>query len=169
MTISMYKSSIPVFIRNLENLSNLLKKASEHAKNKKIDESIFINARLFPDMLPLSRQVQIASDAVKGAAARLAGVEVPSFPDTETTFAELQERIAKTIKFAESFKPEQIDGNESKAIVLKVGGNDLKFDGESYLLNFVLPNLYFHTSVAYSILRLNGVEIGKMDFLGKIQ
>lgn len=169
MTISMYKSSIPVFIRDLENLSNLLNKASEHAKNKKIDESVFINARLFPDMLPLSRQVQIASDAVKGAAARLAGVEVPSFPDTETTFAELQERITKTIKFAESFKPEQIDGSESKAIVLKVGGNDLKFDGENYLLNFVLPNLYFHTSVAYSILRHGGVEIGKMDFLGKIQ
>lgn len=168
MTISMYKSSVPVFLRNLENLSHILKKAEEYAKDKKIDESVFINARLFPNMFALSRQIQIASDAVKGAAARLGGVEVPSFPDNEKTFAELQERIAKTAKFVGGFTAEQIDGSETKVITLKVGGKEMQFDGQSYLLNFVLPNLYFHITVAYSILRHNGVEVGKNDFLGNV-
>jgi len=169
MKISMYQSSIPVFVHNLTNLSNILKKASEHANNKKIDESVFINARLFPDMLPLSRQVQIACDVVKGGAARLAGVELPSFPDTETTFSELQTRVAKTTEFINSFKSDQIDNTERKVISLQVGGNEMKFEGQTYLLNFVIPNLYFHITTTYSILRSNGVDVGKLDFLGKIQ
>ncbi|MDX2083056.1 MAG: DUF1993 domain-containing protein [Rickettsiales bacterium] len=169
MTISMYKSSVPVFLHNLENLSNILKKAEQHAKDKKIDESVLINARLFPDMFALVRQVQIVSDIVKGAVARLSGLENPSFADTETTFADLQDRISKTAKFIKSFKAEQIDGCEEKVIKLKVGGNEMEFSGQNYLLNFALPNLYFHITVTYSILRHNGVEIGKGDFLGKIQ
>lgn len=166
MSLSMYQASVPVFIRVLENLSALLTKAAAHAEAKKIDPSVFINARLYPDMFPFSRQVQIASDAVKGGAARLAGVEVPSFPDTESTFPELQERVAKTIAFLKSLSAAQIDGSEKRAIALKVGGRDMQFEGQPYLLNFVLPNLYFHTSIAYALLRHNGVEIGKMDFLG---
>jgi len=169
MTISMYKSSVPVFLHNLENLSNILKKAEQYAKDKKIDESVLINARLFPDMFALARQVQIVSDVVKGGVARLSGVENPSFADTETSFADLQDRISKTAKFVSNFKPEQIDGCEEKTITLKIGGNEMEFNGQNYLLNFVLPNLYFHIAVTYSILRHNGVEIGKGDFLGKIQ
>lgn len=165
----MYQSSVPVFVHNLTNLSNILKKTAEHAANKKIDESVFVNARLSPDMFPLSRQIQIACDIVKGGCARLAGVEIPSFPDTETTFAELQSRIAKTIEFISSFKADQIDNTEDKAIALKVGGHEMKFDGKSYLLNFVVPNLYFHVMTTYCIVRNNNVDIGKADFLGKIQ
>jgi hypothetical protein len=165
----MYQSSIPVFIHHLTNLSNILKKASSYAQIKKIDESVLVNARLFPDMFPLARQVQIACDIVKGGAARLADVELPVFPDTEKTFAELQLRITKTIEFINSFNSAQIDGSEVKSIALKVGGNAMKFEGQPYLLNFVIPNLYFHITATYCILRHNGVDIGKADFLGKIQ
>lgn len=169
MTLSMYQASVPVFIHGLNNLSAILTKAETHAGAKKIEPSVLVNARLFPDMFPLSRQVQIATDIVKGGVARLAGVEVPSFPDTETTFPELRTRIAKIIEFINSIKPAQIDGSEAKAIALKVGGNEMKFEGQPYLLNFVIPNFYFHFMASYAILRHNGVEIGKMDFLGNIQ
>ena len=166
MNLSMYQASIPTFIRALNNLSAILTKAEAHAAAKKIDPSVFINARLAPDMFPLSRQIQIASDGVKGCAARLAGIDVPSFADTETTFAELQTRIAKTITFLQSVTAAHIDGSEERAISLKVGPRELSFKGQDYLLSFVIPNVYFHITAAYAILRHNGVEIGKMDFLG---
>lgn len=169
MPLSMYQASIPVFTRFFNNLSAILTKAEAHAKAKKIEPSVLINARLAPDMFPLSRQIQIASDSVKGCAARLAGVEVPSFPDTETSFAELQARIKKTVDFIKTFQPKQIDGTEEKAVTLKMGERgDVKFKGQDYLLNFVLPNFYFHITAAYAILRHNGVEIGKGDFLGNV-
>ena len=166
MSLSMYQASIPGFIRTLENLSLILDKAAKHAENKKIDPSVFTGARLAPDMFPLTRQIQIATDGVKGAAARLAGIEIPSFADTETTFPELQERLAKTIAFLKSVTAAQIDGSEEKPIELKYGSNTRKFVGQPYLLHFVIPNLYFHASIAYAILRHQGVELGKMDFLG---
>ncbi len=166
MTLSMYQASSPVFVRMLQNLSGILKKGAAHAEARKIEPSVFINARLAPDMFPLSRQIQIATDIVKGGAARLAGVDVPSYEDKEATFDELQARIAKTIAFVQSIKPAQIDGSEEHAIALKIGGRDLNFSGQNYLLQFVLPNVYFHITTAYAILRHNGVDIGKADFLG---
>ena len=166
MSLSMYQASVPAFVRMLNNLSAILDKAAAHADAIKIDPSIFVNARLAPDMFPLSRQVQIATDGVKGCAARLAGIEVPSYPDTETTIPELKTRIAKTIAFMQSVTPAQIDGSEERKIALKVGGRDLSFLGQPYLFNFVIPNFYFHVTTAYAILRHNGVEIGKTDFLG---
>jgi uncharacterized protein len=166
MPLSMYQASIPVFVRQLSNLSAILKKAEAHALARKIEPEVFINARLAPDMFPLSRQVQIATDGAKGCAARLAGVEVPSYPDTEKTFTELQARIAKTIEFVKAFNAKQIDGTEEKKVVLKLRGQDTTFLGQAYLLNFVLPNLFFHITTSYAILRHNGVEIGKMDFIG---
>ncbi len=166
MTISMYQSSIPVFIRNLENLSTILKKAETHAEAKKIDQSVLLNARLFPDMFPLVRQVQIVSDAVKAGAARLAEVEVPTYSDTEASFAELQERISKTVKFLQSLKADQVDGKEELKISYVQRNKESNFIGQPYLLNYVLPNLYFHISIAYAILRHSGVEIGKRDYLG---
>lgn len=164
----MYQSSIPVFIRHLENLSAILTKAAAHAEAKKVDQSVFLSARLFPDMLPLVRQVQITSDTVKAGAARLAGAEVPSFEDSEKTFLELQERITKTTNFLQSLKAEQIDGTENKKITYTQRGKESNFIGQPYLLNYVLPNLYFHITTTYAILRHNGVEIGKKDFLGQL-
>jgi hypothetical protein len=166
MSLSMYQASIPTFIRSLDNLAAILAKAAAYAETKAIDPSVLINARLAPDMFPLSRQIQIATDGVKGCAARLAGIEVPSYPDTETTFPELQARIAKTMAFLKSVTAAQIDGSEERTINLKVGGRDLSFQGQTYLLNFVIPNLYFHVTTAYGILRHNGLDIGKKDFLG---
>jgi hypothetical protein len=168
MTISMYQASVPVFIRQLTNLAAILKKAEAHAEAKKIEPAVFINARLAPDMYALARQVQIASDSAKGCAARLAGIEVPSYADTETTFAELQARIAKTVDFLKGIKPDQIDGSEDREVVLKMRSGEITFRGQPYLLDFAMPNLYFHCTTAYAILRHNGVEIGKMDYLGGI-
>ncbi len=167
MTISMYKASVPVFIHVLGNLSAILDKGAAYAEARKIDPAVLINDRLYPDMFALVRQVQIASDAVKGCAARLAGQDPPSYADTETTVAELKERLAKTIAFLKTFKPEQIDGSEEKTIQLKVAGQPMTFKGLPYLQHYVLPNLYFHTTTAYNILRHNGVEVGKRDYLGK--
>jgi uncharacterized protein len=166
MSLNMYQASIPVFIRMLGNLSTILDKTLAHAEAKKIDPSIFINARLTPDMYPLSRQVQIATDMVKGCAARLAGIDVPSYEDNETTFADLQARIAKTVAFLQSVSAEQINGSEERKVTLKLRGKEVNFIGQPYLLDFVLPNLYFHITTTYAILRHNGVEIGKMDYLG---
>lgn len=168
MTLSMYQAAVPVFVRGLENLATILAKAAAHAEAKKIDPSVFINARLAPDMFALARQVQIASDAAKGSAARLAGVEVPSYPDTESTFPELQERVAKTIAFVKGFTPAQIDGSEDRKIVLKMRTDEVTFRGQDYLLKLALPNFFFHLTTAYDILRHNGVEVGKMDYLGKL-
>jgi len=162
----MYQASIPVFVRMLDNLSGILDKAAAHAEARKIDPAIFVNARLAPDMFPLSRQVQIATDMVKGCAARLAGIEVPSYEDNETTFSELQARIAKTKAFIESVSASQVDGSEERKITLKFGSKELSFLGQAYLLDFVLPNVHFHLTTTYAILRHNGVEIGKKDYTG---
>jgi hypothetical protein len=163
----MYQASVPVFLRGLENLAAILAKGAAHAEAKKIDPAVFINARLAPDMLPLARQVHIASDAAKGCVARLAGVEVPSFPDTETTFPELQARIAKTVDFVKGFSAAQIDGSEERACTLKTRNGEINLPGQDYLLKLSLPNFFFHVTTAYDILRHNGVELGKMDYLGK--
>lgn len=166
MAISMYSASVPVFVQYLSSLSAILKKAADHAAAKKIEPNVFVTARLAPDMFALARQVQIASDTAKGAVARLSGSEIPSYPDTETTFNELQARIAKTLDYVQSFKPAQIDGTEDKSIVLKFGPNEYPFKGQDYLTKFALPNFFFHVTTAYAILRHNGVEVGKRDFLG---
>ena len=166
MTISMYNSSVPVFIHNLNNLSAILQKATNHAEVKKIDPSIFINARLFPDMFPLVRQVQIVSDTAKATVARLAEIEIPSFEDNEISFSDLQKRLSKTVKFLQTIKPEQINGKEELKISYFQHGKDRNFVGLPYLLNWSLPNLYFHITTTYAILRHNGVEIGKKDYLG---
>jgi len=167
MPLSMHQASIPMFVRALGNLSAILEKAAAHAESRKIDPLVFINARLAPDMFPLSRQVQAACDAAKGCAARLAGVEVPRFEDTETSFPELQARIAKTVAFIQDVKAAQVDASEDRTITLKLRGRDVTFSGRDYLLNFVLPNFFFHATTAYAILRHNGLEIGKTDFLGR--
>jgi hypothetical protein len=166
MQISMYQASAPRFIHILNNLSAMLDKAQAHAEAKKIEPAALTTFRLFPDMFPLSKQVQVACDLSKGAMARLAGVENPKHEDTEQTFAELKARIAKTIAFIDSVKREQIDGTEDKDIVVKLGKQEYTFKGMQYLLNFAYPNVYFHATTAYNILRHNGVELGKKDFVG---
>ncbi|MGH8225868.1 MAG: DUF1993 domain-containing protein [Gammaproteobacteria bacterium] len=167
MTISMYQASLPMFVRMLRNLDAILAKGAVHAEAKKIDPAVLVASRLYPDMFTLARQVQIATDIVKGCAARLSGQEPPKYEDNETSFPELAERVQKTIAFLETVKPEQIDGTEDKQITLNMRSGDLTFDGLSYLTGFVIPNFYFHLTTAYNILRHNGVELGKMDFLGK--
>lgn len=166
MTISMYDTTIPVWMRFLNNLSGLLDKAAAYADAKQIDQSVLLNARLYPDMFPLTRQVQIASDHVKAAAARLAGIEAPKFKDDETSFSDLQARIAKTIAFLNTITPPQLEGSESRDIVLLIHDTKHEMKGLKYLLDRVQPNFYFHITTAYNILRHNGVEIGKRDFLG---
>ena len=168
MPISMYLASLPPILRTLTNLREILEKAAAHADAKKIDPSILVNARLYPDMLSLSRQVQIATDISKGAASRLAGVEPPKYEDNESTLPELIARIDKTITLLDTFKPGQIDGSEDKTITLPMHERTTTLKGMPYLLDFVLPNIYFHVTTAYAILRHNGVEIRKQDFLGKI-
>ncbi len=167
MTISMYQASIPVFVRSLSNLIDILGKAAAHAEARKIDPAVLLTSRLYPDMFTLSRQVQIVSDTAKGGAARLAGVEPPKYEDSEKTFHELVERLRKTIAYVNTFKPEQIDGSESRTVTLKIRDETITLDGLTFLLNRVLPNLYFHISISYGILRHSGVEIGKKDYLGK--
>ena len=166
MSLTMYQASIPSFLRMLGNLSAILDKAVAHAEAKKIDPSIFVNARLAPDMFPLSRQIQIATDMVKGCAARLAGSDVPSYEDNETTFAELQARITKTKEFLQSVSASQIEGSEDRQITVKFGSRELSFLGQGYLFDFVIPNFHFHLTTTYTILRHNGVEIGKKDYTG---
>lgn len=165
MSISMYTASVPVYVQFLTALAGVLKKAEEHCATKKIDPSVLVAARLYPDMFALARQVQIATDHAKGSLARLAGVEIPSFADTETTFSELQARVAKTLVFVQSFKPAQIDGSDDKDIVLEIHGNKFEFNGAGYLTTWALPNFFFHLTTAYAILRHSGVEIGKRDFM----
>ena len=166
MPISMYQASAPRFANMLKNLSAVLDKAQAHAEAKKIEPAVLLGCRLQPDMFPLARQVQVACDNAKGAVARLAGVEVPKHEDTEQTFADLKARIAKTIDFVESFKPAQIDGTEEKNIHLKLGPLEVDWKGMQYLCGFALPNFYFHAVTAYDILRHNGVEISKRDYIG---
>ncbi len=166
MSISMYKITVPVFISMLTNLAAILKKADHDAEIKKIDPLAFLNARLAPDMFTFTRQVQIATDVAKGCAARLANIEIPSYPDIETTFDQLHERLEKTINFLKTVNPSQVDGSEERSISLKIGGQDLHFTGQEFALHFSLPNFYFHISMAYAILRHNSLDIGKKDYLG---
>jgi uncharacterized protein len=167
MKISMYQVSMPVFKRMLSNLAEILQKGALYAEAKKIDPAVLIASRLYPDMFALARQVQVATDTAKGCAARLAGKEIPKYEDNEATFPELIARVKKTVAFLDTFKPEQIDGTEDRSITLKLRSGDLTFTGISYLLHFAMPNFYFHVTTAYDILRHNGVEIGKMEFLGR--
>ncbi len=169
MALSMYQASIPVFVKTLGNLDAILDKAASFAEAKKVDPAALFGTRLAPNMFPLSRQIQVASDTSKGAAARLAGAEPPSWEDKEAGFAEFKARIERTIAFCKEFKPAQIDGSENRDITIKAGGGRvLNFKGQPYLLHFALPNFFFHVTTAYDILRHCGVEIGKKDYLGQI-
>jgi hypothetical protein len=166
MSISMYQASVPVLVRGLTSLQAILGKAEAHAAEKQIDPSVFLGARLFPDMLPLVRQVYIVTDTAKGCAARLANVEAPKYEDVEMTFEDLQARLQKTIDYLREFNAEQIDGSEDRTVTLKMRSGPVEFSGLNYLLQFALPNFYFHVTTAYDILRHNGVELGKLDYLG---
>jgi len=166
MTISMYQVSAPRFINTLNNLSAILDKAQAHVDANKIDAAALTTYRLFPDMFAMARQVQIACDTAKGAVARLAGVDIPVYEDSEQTLAELKVRIAKTVAFIQTVKPAQIDGTEDKEIVLKRGEKSTSYKGMQFLLGHALPNFYFHVTTTYNILRHNGVAVGKRDFLG---
>lgn len=167
MAVSMYDIAIPTFQKQLAALEAILDKAADHAAAKKVDIAVLLGSRLYPDMFNLTRQVQLATDFAKAAPARLAGVEVPSFPDTETTLPELKARIAKIQALLAGYKPEQFEGSEAKEVTLKVGGAEVTLSGREYLLHVVFPNFYFHCATAYDILRHNGLEIGKRDFLPK--
>lgn len=166
MSISMYQASVPVLVRSLSNLATILEKGAAHAEAKKIDPTVLINMRLYPDMFALGRQVQIASDIARKGTARLAGIEAPPVEDKETTFAELITRLQNSIAYLKTFTPEQIDGSEKKLIALPMRDRTINFEGLSYLLYFVQPNVYFHVTTAYAILRHCGVELGKLDFTG---
>jgi hypothetical protein len=168
MSLNIYEVSIPVLIRGLTNLSAIIEKAAAHAAAKNIDPVVLAQARLYPDMHPLTRQVQIACDTAKGAAARLAGLEVPKHEDNEVSLADLKHRIAKTLDFLKSVSVDRLNGAETRAIEIVSPNRTLKFTGLSYLTNFVLPNFFFHESVTYALLRQNGVEVGKADFLGSL-
>lgn len=165
---TLYNATIPPLKRILTNLSAILKKGEEYADAKKVEHTVLLNARLFVDMYTLTRQIQIATDMSKGAAARLAGIEVPTYEDNEATFVELQARIAKTIAFLDSIQPQQLDGGEAREITITVSKTEIKFTGQDYLLKWVQPNVYFHATTAYNILRHNGVALSKKDFLGTL-
>ena len=166
MTISMYKVSAPIFVQFLTALSGCLDKAAAHAEAKQIDTTFLLNMRLFPDMYPLARQVQQATTHAVRACSALAGAEPLSMPNTETSIPELKARITKTIDYIKQFKPEQIDGTEDKDITIKLGNSERKFTGQNLLLNFILPNFYFHCTTAYDIMRHCGIELSKRDFMG---
>jgi len=167
MKTSMYQTSVPTFTRVLNNLVAILEKGAAYAEARKIDQSVLLGARLYPDMFPLTRQVQLAADTANSGAARLAGLEVPAHENNETSFAALIARIRKTIAQLESIKPEQLDGTEDRTVSWQTRSSTRSMQGLPYLLNHVLPNLFFHTTTAYNILRHSGVELGKMDFLGR--
>lgn len=169
MPISLYDVSMPIFTLSLNNLAAILDKAETHADTKKIDPKVLPQARLIADMLPLSAQIQIACDTAKGAGARLAGMAVPKHEDTEATIADLKARVAKTLDFIKSIKPGQFEGAEARQIVLEFPNGTLKFTGVTYLTNFALPNFFFHVTMAYALLRKDGVDLGKRDFLGPVQ
>ena len=168
MTISMYAASAPVFVQGLKGLSILLDKAEAYAKARKIDESVLLQARIFPDMFPFVRQCQIVTDNAKGAMARLAGQTPPSYEDNETSFETLKARVAKTIAFVEFFTADQIDGSEERDILLKFPNGEMTFKGQAYLLNHVLPNFFFHATTAYDLLRQAGVELTKGNYMGRV-
>jgi hypothetical protein len=168
MTLSMYQASVPVFLQGLANLSAILNKAAGQAVDRQLDLSTLLESRLAPDMFPLIGQVQLATDHAKGASARLAGIEVPKFDDIETSFDELQWRLNAVSMFVSDIDPRRVDGSEDREIVLMIRGQPKSFSGQGYLLDFPLPNFYFHIAAAYMILRHKGIEIGKLDFLGPV-
>jgi len=169
LSLSLYDISIPVYLTALNNLLALLDKAKAHADGEGADFAHWLDARLAADMHPLTRQIQIVSDAAKGGAARLAGLEPPAMPDEEITFDQLRDRLVRTIAFIETIRPEQVDGRETATIELKFPGRTMSFTGRDFLLNFSLPNFYFHLVTAYGLLRHKGAPIGKMDFLAGAQ
>lgn len=168
MSLSLYDASIPTFLHSLRNLKAILEKGAAHAEARKFDPNVFVSMRLYPDMLPLSRQIQIASDAAKGAAARLSGSEPPKFEDNETTLAELIARVTKTIDYLEGFKPEQFEGDDDRVITIKTPRMSFNFKAVDFVRHWALPNFFFHMTTAYALLRHGGVEIGKVDFLGPV-
>jgi uncharacterized protein len=168
MSLSMYQASVPVFTRALTNLITVLEKGAAFAEAKKIEPSVLLNYRLAADMFPLTRQVQIATDMAKGCVARLAGQEIPKYEDNEASFPELIARLRKTIDFINTVKASQIDGTEDKTITLQRKDGDVTHKGQPYLLYYVQPNVYFHCTTAYDILRHVGVEVGKKDFIGQL-
>ena len=167
MSISMYQVAVPVFVRALTNLQHVLTLGQAHAKEKNVEDATMLQTRLIPDMLPLVKQVQIATDMAKNGTARLAGVDPLKFDDNETTFAELHARIERAIDYIKGFKPDQFDGAETRAITLKTRSGDQHFEGQTYLLHFAIPNMFFHCTTAYDILRASGANLGKNDFIGK--
>jgi hypothetical protein len=167
MSISMYQASVPVFIRALNNLAAILEKAAAHCAANKIEPDALLNFRLYPDMFHFTKQVQVACDHAKNGAARLAGVEAPEIGGGEQGFADLIERTKQTIAYLQTFKPEQIDGSETREVVLKRGETVTTYQGQDFLLNRALPNLFFHITTAYDILRHNGLPLGKKDYLGR--
>jgi hypothetical protein len=168
MSISMYDASVPVFARGLTSLKNVLAKGAASAAARKIDESVLLNARLAPDMFPLSRQVHVATDFARGTVARLTGVEPPKWDDNEKSFAELIARVDRAIEAVKSFSAAQVDGSETRSVTRPVRGEPKVFTGINYLLQYSLPNFYFHATTAYAILRHNGVDVGKGDFIGAL-
>lgn len=167
MNLTMYQASVPVFIRMLGNLAGILEKAAAHCAARKIDPAALLHYRLYPDMFDFARQVQVACDHARNGAARLADVEAQEMEKTEQSFAELIERVRKTIAYLETLRPEQFDGTETREVVIKRGESTVTYTGLDYLLNRVLPNFYFHVTTAYDILRHNGVELGKRDYIGR--
>ncbi len=168
MTISMYQASVPVFTKTLTALKATLEKAAHHAEMRKIDPTVLLQCRLYPDMFNLTRQVQIATDFARVTAARLAGTEPPSFEDKEASFPDLLARVERTLDYLRTIKAAQVDGSEGREIVRPIRGEPHHFTGINYLLQFALPNFFFHAATAYAILRHNGVELGKADFIGKL-
>jgi hypothetical protein len=167
MKLTMYQASVSAFTRQLNNLAAILEKGAAHAEAKKIDPKVLLSSRLYPDMFPLVRQVQIATDTARAGAARLAAVEVPAQEDNEATFGELVARVRKTISYLETLKAEQFEGSEDRTVTWQTRSSTKTMQGMPYLQNHLLPNLYFHITTTYNILRHSGVELGKMDFLGK--
>ena len=167
MPLTMHEIAAPAFLQMLHSLSAILDKAAEHAQASGVDPAELIGSRLAPDMLPFSKQVQIATDHAKGAIARLAGRDVPKFEDTESTVAELKARLAKTMAFIDSVEPVELEGSEDRQVTLRIAGREMSFTGRQYLQNFALPNFYFHVTTAYAILRHKGVPLGKADYIGR--
>ena len=169
MSFTMHSASVPIFVRMLGNIEAWLDKAQAHAETKKFDPSVYLAARLAPDMLPFTRQIQIASDNAKGCIARLAGVEIPKYEDNEATIDELRERIRKTIDYVQSVPADKINGSEERDITVPRRDGPMIVKGEPYLKNFVLPNFFFHVTTTYALLRHNGVDLGKSDYLGPLK
>jgi len=168
MSPAMYNASVPVFRQMLSALNAIIDKTLAHAEAKKIDQAVFANARLYPDMFPFAKQITVATDFAKGASARLAGIEVPKFEDTETSLSDAKARLQKTQDFIATLKPAQFDGAETRDITIQLRGTPTIFKGQPYLLHYAMPNFYFHTTTAYAILRHNGIEIGKPDFIHQL-